>query len=48
MRLLEYECDECDSKFTIEYGIRGTDSEPTYCPFCSSYLQYEEGDIEEE
>ena len=38
MSSIKHSCDECNSKFIIRYDDRACDSDPTYCPFCSGYL----------
>ena len=38
MSSIKHSCDECNSKFIIRYDDRSCDSDPTYCPFCSGYL----------
>lgn len=38
MSKLQHTCDECDSKFTLHYDENLCEDDPTYCPFCASYL----------
>lgn len=42
MTKLQRTCDECDSKFTIQYDENLCEDDPTFCPFCASYLIDEE------
>lgn len=41
----EFLCIECDAEFTIEYD--GIDT-PLFCPFCSTRLNYDDSEIEED
>lgn len=38
MTRLKHECESCDSKFSISFDELETDSDPSYCPFCASYI----------
>jgi len=38
MTVLKHYCEECDSKFSIQYDEREVEDNPQYCPWCSSYL----------
>jgi hypothetical protein len=38
MPSIKHSCNDCDSNFIIRYDDRSCDSDPTYCPFCSGYL----------
>jgi hypothetical protein len=48
MTTLIHTCDECDSQFQIKYDIEKCDSDPTYCPFCSSYILENDEYVEED
>lgn len=44
--LLNQECCECGSKYSIEFDLVDGDIKPYYCPFCGD--EYEYSDIDEE
>lgn len=33
-------CNECDSKFKLEYQEENVEDSPSYCPFCGSRVDY--------
>ena len=42
MPVLKHYCEECDSKFSIQYDDREVEDNPQYCCFCSAYIQVDE------
>ena len=36
--ILKHHCQECDSKYKIDYDVEECDDKPTFCPFCSTYI----------
>jgi len=40
--IIKHQCSECDSEYTIEFSLEDCEDNPTYCPFCSSYIQEDE------
>jgi len=42
MTTLKHYCEECDSKFSIQYNEDDVEDNPSYCPFCSTYIQVDE------
>ena len=43
---IKHSCSECDSKYTILFDEEVCEDNPTYCPFCSTYIQ--ESDTEQD
>lgn len=48
MTVLKHQCFECDSKFKIEYDERVVEDNPSYCPFCGTYIQESELEQDED
>ena len=48
MTVLKHKCSECDSKFKIEYDERVVEDNPSYCPFCGTYIQESEMEQDED
>jgi len=48
LKTIQYTCETCESSYTIEYDVEGTETDPIYCPFCSNYIDYEVAEIGDE
>lgn len=49
MSAFKYQCETCESVFTINYQETDCESDPSFCPFCADPLFYDEDlDIEED
>lgn len=36
--VLKHECENCNSKFSINYKVEDCESDPLHCPFCGEYI----------
>lgn len=34
----KYNCEDCDTEFSIKYDPDNSESDPQMCPFCGSYI----------
>lgn len=48
MSNLHHTCSDCDSQFTIKYDPESCPDDPTYCPFCASYILDADSDNNED
>ena len=48
MKILKYNCESCDSQFSIQYDPLICESDPVHCPFCSEYLLDNDMKIEDD
>lgn len=48
MSRLIHSCDECGTDFTIEFDKETSETDPTFCPFCSSYILDADDEYEED
>jgi hypothetical protein len=48
MKVLKHKCFECESKYKLEYDERIVEDDPTYCPFCGTYIQESEMEQDED
>lgn len=45
---VKHNCSECESKYTIQFDEEFCEDNPTYCPFCSTYIQESEMEQDED
>jgi len=49
MNSVHHHCEDCESEFTLRYDENKCEDDPTFCPFCGSYiLDLETGEDEDE
>lgn len=47
MPAFKYQCENCDSLFTITYKEEDCESDPSFCPMCAEPMFYDE-DLEDD
>ena len=40
--IIKHQCPDCESKYTLEFIIEDCEDDPKFCPFCSTYINEEE------
>lgn len=47
MPIIRYQCENCESLFSVKYSEEQCETDPAFCPFCAEPLFYNE-DLEDE
>lgn len=45
---VKHNCSECESKYNIQFDEEICEDNPTFCPFCGTYIQESEMEQDED